>query len=283
MDTLSRTEFIKRSKDGRKLGWFVKVQGNLIEVRHLIELESWPASKTGRTVTTFSKQARMRMLKFVATINWEAIGDSSFVTLTYPDECHAPCNLERAIHRQRFFRDVERHLGKSVAIIWKTEWMPRKSGKWIGFMRPHYHLLLLAVPFIPHALIRDWWRVIIGANRYIATDIKRITGKLGAGKYLAKYISKSASLDNVPKDNKQEINGRMWGYTRRQLIPMCGVEVERQLSDEEVELAMQACEEIKGEYDRNTNNGFTLLGMARAKRFRHLLGLTLDEGLTECL
>ncbi len=159
-----------------------------------------------------------------------------------------------------------------MSVLWKTEWQVRKSGAFIGRMRPHFHLMVLDVPFVPHEIVRSSWRQIIGAGEILATDVRRITGKLGAGKYLAKYISKAPSLDNVPKDNKDGVNGRMWGYTRKHLIPFCPVETERQLSDEEIELAQDAAEEIKGEYDRLLMNGFTLLGAQRLERFRKKFG-----------
>jgi hypothetical protein len=254
------------------LGWFLRIQGNLIEVRHRIELESWPVHGKRSGICTFSKQARMRMLKLIATIDWERIGNSVFITLTYPDECYCPDARTRAIHRQRFFRDLEGYVGREIACIWKTEWQERKSGEFKGHYRPHYHLMVLDVSFVPHAIVRDLWRAILGAKKHLATDVRQITGKLGAGKYLAKYIAKAPSLDNVTKRNKQEMNGRMWGYTRKHLIPFSPIEVERELSDEEVDLVMAAAEEQKPEYDRTLQNGFTLLGRERLERFRRKFG-----------
>lgn len=203
------------------------------------------------------------MLQLIAKVDWTKVGDSVFITLTYPDEVADLGQKQRALHRQRFFKNIEDYIGTQVAVMWKTEWQPRKTGIHKGELRPHYHLMVLDVRYIPYDEVRAWWRHILQVEGYLATDVRRITGPQGAGKYLAKYVSKSSSLDNVLNHNGEKPSGRMWGLTRPSLVPMARVECDRELTAEEVQILQASQQKLKADYDPLLGNGFTGLGKKR--------------------
>lgn len=207
------------------------------------------------------------MLKFVAKVDWQQVGDSVFVTLTYPDAFSDVTGAQRKRHRDLFFLKVERFLGKPVSIVWKTEWMPRKSGKNVGLLMPHYHLMVLDVKYIPHKVVREFWAQTLGHVGHLATDVRKITGPQGAGRYLAKYIAKAASLDDSTKGNSQRIGGRMWGVRRPSLVPMSDKLYDEHIDEDFFNWCQAAYKRMNSDYDENLGNGFTLLGKERVEQF----------------
>jgi hypothetical protein len=216
-------------------------------------------------------------MKTLNVIDWEKAGSVLFCTLTYPDEVFFEHQHERSIHRHLFVRYLEKHLKRKVAIIWRIEWMPRKSGSLVGLLVPHYHLLILGVGFVPHEKVREWWAKALQHDGPIATDIRKLTGVQAAIRYVAKYVAKELSLDIVPYLSNGIELGRHWGILRKPLVPMCPVVCQRELTTAEVERARLQAANVLRHYDTVYGQGFVLLGNQALENFRRLLGIGIDE------
>jgi hypothetical protein len=149
-----------------------------------------------------------------------------FVTLTYPD-------LFDTRHRE-----WKRHidvLGKRLArlrnppgFVWRMEFKKRKSGQSLGFVAPHYHLLLWGRSekwcreYFPY----NWYDVVAGGqldHLYAGTSCEAIRTANGVASYVSKYIAKG---DKVPA----EWSGRVWGVVGKKSIPF-GKEVTVEVSE----------------------------------------------------
>ena len=221
-----------------------------------------PRGKVGQ----LSRESRMRLLRFLNQIAWEQISGSLFVTLTYPDEIQHTDYSRHATDRYLFLRYMEKHLGRENPVLWRLEWQPRKTGARVGELMPHYHLLVFGVSWLPQKVVREWWRSAIGAgDGPLVTDVRRVTGVDGACRYLAKYVSKSCPLDIAAYHNSGINFGRHWGVTRKHLVPMCPVDVCRQLTDFELSRMQGLAEEMWSAYRPESSGGFTLLGEPEAE------------------
>jgi hypothetical protein len=208
----------------------------------------------------FSRQARFRMLKMAARIDWQRVGPSLFVTLTYPYSDGDFSKETRNGHRKEFQRLTENYVGRHVPIVWRIEWMPRKSGADKGKVVPHFHLLLFGVQYIPHDDVRRMWACSLGWNGYVRTEVKRAGQGECAALYVAKYCAKvdpSSSLVNVAY---LENHGRHYGYLRKSLIPLCPKGSSAYVTLDRVKrLRKMASGKMKW-YDLRFDSGFTLLG-----------------------
>jgi hypothetical protein len=110
-----------------------------------VTLDAVPARHSGGkrgTVQGFSRAARRRLLDLLATLQRNCV--PAFVTLTFPDEF--------PVYREDYknFLDLfgQRLLRRwpTASIIWKLEFIERKSGRNKGKLAPHYHLFLFGVP-----------------------------------------------------------------------------------------------------------------------------------------
>lgn len=179
-----------------------------------------PDKKRG-IVSTFSKAARLRMLKSVAEIQWEKALPGLFLTCTYPDSIEIRRRSQVNIHRQVFWRHLEKFMDKHLPALWRVEWMDRKSGGKINYYYPHYHFLIFQQDFISIEKIVHFWRETICSKEKPICWIKRIEEGKKAGVYTAKYSSKvDCSLDNVAYHNSIP-TGRNWGFLRKKEIPFC--------------------------------------------------------------
>jgi len=213
------------------------------------------------------------MLKTIAKIDWSRVPYGVFVTLTYPDDLWVRDYHQRTIDRSRWIRDIEKHLDREVSILWRIEWQKRKSGKRKGQIAPHLHLMLLGVRFVAADVVRQCWRGVLLAVGPLATDVRGITGKEGCGRYLAKYISKAASLDNAAYLNRPWMAGRNWGLTRPALVPWADVEHDREISEEEYHAAVAAYLETTSNPLAAASESFTVLGEGRKGTFMKNLPL----------
>jgi hypothetical protein len=224
----------------------------------------------------FSKASRLRLLKRINGIAWRHVKKALFVTLTYPDAYHDRSYAERTQDKYLIHRYAEKWVGKPVAALWRTEWKVRKSGYRAGQLAPHVHMVLFGVAFIPHAVVRAWWRTILGAVGPLATDVRAANNGLHAAKYIAKYVSKldQGSLDIAAKVNNQP--GRAWGFKRPQLIPW---DTERWLVDVPTALVKQAQDtaaELYEGIDTTSPGGFTLFAATAGAIFNELRKLSMD-------
>jgi len=207
------------------------------------------------------------MLKTIAKIDWGRVPYGVFVTLTYPDECWERDYYQRTIDRSRWIRDIEKYLDREISILWRIEWQKRKSGARKGQYAPHLHLMLLGVRYVAASAVRQYWRGVLRVVGPLCTDVRAVTGKEGVGRYLAKYISKASSLDNAAYLNRPWMAGRNWGLTRPSLVPWADVTADRELSEEEYRLAMEALIEMRMPPGAASQESFTLLGEQRVGLF----------------
>lgn len=228
------------------------------------------------TIRGFSKASRMRLLKMVATIDWGMIPCSLFITLTYPDECQWDDPDERNKQRYLFHRNAEKHLGREVCGIWRTEWLPRKSGDCIGMIAPHHHALFLGVGFIPQEKIKLWWKAAIGSIRTVSIKVKGCRSAKKAALYVSKYCAKVPDeyyLDNGAYLNNQ---GRHWGYFRRPLIPRENQEIIDNLTPDEWEWLTSRANGLLRWRLPEDDNGFCVLGNMADYIWTEFLTLRLD-------
>jgi len=214
----------------------------------------------------------MNLLREMNRIDWERVGRSTFVTLTYPPGFVQWKFKKRSMDRYQFMRSWETETGKQLAAIWKVEWKKRKRGYDAGEWVPHLHLAVLDTPWIDKEFLQKKWCSLLN---YHAGDtimkFKEITTKDGLARYLAKYISKSCRLDISGQLNKDCTIGRAWGLTRPELIPWAELKVDREVSAAEASYLRGLFGERCEWYDPAIHGGFTWFGRDDAELIPKIL------------
>lgn len=234
--------------------------GELLEVTYV---NSQPAPRRpGRRkgVTAFSPSARLRMLKRMACVHWESVGPSLFITLTYRDEDAITTKEQRTEHRSRLFRDMEKHLGKEIGALWRIEWQDRKSGKLMGTMVPHVHLIVFDCRWLPWDLLSKLWQGACRADGPPRVDVQRIRGQRDVAKYVAKYAAKVNPAHNLVIASYLNIQGRHWGIHRADLIPWCVRTWDLRYTPEEIALLENVAASKIPYFPKGTRSGFSLFG-----------------------
>jgi len=202
--------------------WDIEMQGQLVTLKAKKQWHDFKPTPKREKVSMFSRPARLRMLKFTATIDWDDIPRGKFITLTYPDECVNHTYRERNVHLDRFHDYLERHLGRRVSLLWRVEWVPRQSGQYVGQWEPHIHLIVLGVGYVEYASMRQWWRQIIGAKEEPHIRFEEMENPRQCGFYISKYCAKVPVSSNLVNAPYPKTEGRHYGYLRRSGIPRCG-------------------------------------------------------------
>lgn len=198
----------------------VYADGNLVKCQTPLVRPSsrkWSAEKRGN-ITGFSRQSRLRMMRKVSKL--QKAKKPIFVTLTYPDEFSDNFDGKKIkeVQLKNFWKRFIYTYPKT-ACIWKLEYEERKSGKHIGKLFPHLHLLVWGLCDEDLFEIRDfvsqaWWEVCgqLSENHLKAgTRVERIRSHNGTMFYISKYMSKEATGD-------LEV-GRWWGVKGRKNLP----------------------------------------------------------------
>ncbi len=252
-------------------------QGKLLEITYVpSRKKEWHRGRRG-TVKGFTRSARLRMLRTVASIQWAKIPYALFVTLTYPAGTEAFDIRRRSQQLHCFLRDTEKHLSVQIPALWRIEWKVRKSGAEKGQAYPHYHLLLLGVEFLHRDFINRTWKRAINFEGYCRTDVRRCHEGDMAAKYVSKYCSKlpdSPSLVNASYLNNL---GRHWGIHRKSLIPFFEQTIFCSLNKQELELAENAACMVFLDFTRGARSGFTLLGDLAEKVGKEITARHLDS------
>jgi hypothetical protein len=125
--------------------------------------------------------------------------------------------------RQWYARNVEKRLKRRVSLLWKIEWVPRKSGVFRYENMPHYHMLMFNCPDVDKRFVWDEWMRAIGEKKYVNVDCEECSGEHGAALYVSKYVGKDSDslLGNCTKHTKAP--GRPWGTLRLDLFP-CSIQ-----------------------------------------------------------
>lgn len=274
MDTPLRKGNLKyRRKRTVKPEVRIEIQGLRFSVKYSTEHQERPEMPPRGPITCFSRKARAARLRRIAEIDWKTAGESALVTLTYPDEQANHTMEERKQHRYVINRYICYCAGRNLGCLWRVEWMPRKTGKYVGRLLPHMHLLYLGHHNIGQENVRQVWERTIGATQRTQVDVSSISIGDMVSVYAAKYCAKEASskyLDNVPKRNR---TGRHTGELRRNLIPSHPLEVTERIDDAIVKfLQGRACETLWW-YDARFDEGFTILGDVALEMIADFRGL----------
>ena len=280
--TESRTRKLRREKFDvfqDKLEITVKIRGKCVHVTSNFCPSPPPRKKKGSIIKAFSKAARMRVLRFSATVDWSRGIGGRFITLTYPDERVRHDKGDRKKHLYIFCRSMERHMGTKIPLVWRVEWKERESGIFQGKAAPHVHMLVFTSLFIPYWLVNEWWKQAIGWDAYVRTECRAVSNERMAGAYVSKYVAKvdeNYSLVNVLKGNS---TGRHYGYKRPAQIPRCsGVTILGGTANFFSRLRDIAFRELPNDF-RDGDASYTLLG-EKAERWKEIIvENALAEGL----
>jgi hypothetical protein len=253
------------------------IQGELLEITYVTHDKAHRVPGRRGSVKGFSAAARLRMLRTISTVDWDQVGNSLFITLTYPDTRFDRTIQDRTRDRYLFFRDMENYLGKEFGALWRIEWKPRKTGKKKGTMVPHVHVIVFDVGFLPWQTIRNSWRRVLAVDGHLSTDVRRIRGGKSVAMYVSKYCSKPMDV-NRSLDIASYLNtGRHWGIHRRNLIPWADRVVNHHLTKQDIQLCENAAAMTFPYFVRDAREGFSLFGERARKVIYEILRLDVDE------
>jgi len=169
-------------------------------------------------VTGFSRQSRLRMMRTVSKL--KNAKRPLFITMTYPDEFQGQVdgNEIKEKHLKNFWKRMD-YTWPKLSCIWKLEYEERKSGKNVGELFPHLHMLVWGLYEVDIEKVREfvksaWWEVcgeLSGDHLKAGTRVERLRNHRGTMAYLAKYMSKGA--------DKELKVGRWWGVKGRSNLP----------------------------------------------------------------
>lgn len=236
------------------------LQGELMEVKKVRHIKTGPNPGRRAAITGFSSKSRWNLIKKTMRWDWDAIGPSVFVTLTYPDQFAKPTMDDRNKHRYLWHRHLEAWQGCNTPMLWRVEYAERKTGEMVGETVPHWHMLVFGVPYIPHGLVNDWWASVIGCTSYVRTDVRAVKGPRGAARYLAKYLSKDVVSNSLVRATKHNIRGRHWGILREREIPVHRRIYIGRLSEAERAYIYEIVSERMAGVDEHSQDSFTSYG-----------------------
>lgn len=226
----------------------------------------------------FSRQSRLNLLKLIAALDWDALGQPLFITLTYPNECLPLDAYEVNLQRWRFQRYVEQYLGETVPSLWRIEWKPRLSGAKKNYLYPHLHLLSFTPKYLPHGDVREWWQKSIRTSLYVRTDVQRAIKGTNGGFYVAKYASKDSSSLVHAAYLSSAFPGRSWGIMRKELL-VYKSRLQVRLAPKDIPWDELGTVTDKMGNDRPFQNAsFTLFGTVAIRVAKHLMADVLDDG-----
>jgi hypothetical protein len=142
------------------------------------------------------------MQKLVSQLKTSAVCAGLFITLTYPSKFPDGVKAKRDLHT--FLKRLKRaHPG--AAGLWKLE--PQKRGA------PHFHLIVLGVPFVDHVWVATAWFEVVGSRDHrhwqAGTEVRRVKSHQHAVHYVSKYIAKPTE-SYEDGDGLGEVGSR-WG------------------------------------------------------------------------
>lgn len=223
-------------------------QGTLLDVKVKLNWSRMmPPEKRG-VVNGFTKPARLRMLKAIARIDWNTYGKSVFVTVTYPDAYADRTPAKRTQDRGLLIRAMEHELGGKVSILWRLEYKRRRSGACVGRLIPHFHAIVLGVPYLCQKAVRKAWRTILGHVGPLATDVRTRKSGDSTAQYLAKYAAKEQSVDALDDASYLDKRGRAWGLTRKSLVHWAEVRTSAKLNAKQERAAMEVARHLLGRH-----------------------------------
>jgi hypothetical protein len=271
-------------RDAERMRWHgddgriheITYQGRYLKWRYLERQVPPETGKTRGEVCEFSRKSRMRMLSLFNRVDWPRAGKCLFITLTYPDDCYPADNKVMSKHLHLFRRKMEKHLEKQVPLVWRIEWEERESGSKKNYVYPHFHLMIIGVPYIHYAKVNSWWRGILGFPDKLRTETKGCKNRIKSFVYITQYCAKrNGSLVFGPYLNNPW-NGRRWGKLRYELLPFADEHYLRTFDYEHLQDAYYHALEGRAELNEYGNKSFTLLGDQAEDVGNFIFGLTID-------
>jgi hypothetical protein len=190
-------------------------------------------AKRGR-IRGFSAASRLRLLRLICTIRPNENELFHFLTLTYSDDYAQNFELWK--------RDLDKFLDRllykfpAAWVIWRMEFQTRKSGKRIGELAPHFHILVGGINPAEIEQLPDfqytkkdmeksedtlkiqrwakenWFAVNHCEDKYNlmrGADVELLDSRKKAFLYVSKYAAKEC--DAVNDDGEILFAGRVWG------------------------------------------------------------------------
>lgn len=166
--------------------------------------------KTPRSeIKTFSRDSRGRVLKIMASIDHDRMGNAAYVHMTYPNEWpEDPLEWKRHLHN--FRRELNRHI-PGMCAVWRLEPQKREA--------PHFHLLVWGGWVHMKWLAKTWYRIVGSGdekNLRAGTSVTAMKSRRGAMWYTAKYLAK------VEKGGEKQVFdlpvGRYWGVWNKERL-----------------------------------------------------------------
>jgi hypothetical protein len=252
-------------------------QGDLFQCLVAGYYHSPPRSVSGRSIHDFSRQARLRLLRDSATIDWAGLGVSQFCTFGYPDECLPRDKRQRSQDRYLWHREMELAQGRQVCGVWRNEWVPRLTGKFVGKLMPHLHIIWMGIGRFPYTRMRTAWREIIKSPvepnmKFVKLDCVR-----KCGFYIGKYTAKEPDykLGNLPNCNK--IDGRHYGWFRKELVPTRPVNWFKSLTHEQYIALRDHCAQDAEWLDTHSVKSFSLFAGRKVSAIMKILEMGLTQ------
>lgn len=240
-------------------------QGELLEITYINPNKEYRKPGKRKPVTTFTKSARLRMLRTVASVEWDSFKKGVFITLTYPPGYEGRPLQKRNQDRYVFLRSMEKHLGRKVGALWRIEWEKRKSGRTAGQLCSHVHIIVFNCRFIDKEIVRDGWRRALNADGPLITWIDGISSGRKAARYVTKYCSKVPDASVLDDASYLNTVGRHWGMHRKELIPFAWRHHIPFLDDRSIQIAENLAAMTFRFFTRGTSVGFSIFG-ANAKK-----------------
>lgn len=182
-------------------------------------------------VGDFSRDSRRRFLNLLNSIDRQQVAASDvwFITLTYHNEWGHDFEKWKG-QLAALWKRFRRKWGKAVAsLIWKLEFVDRKTGTRTGDTAPHFHCLLIWRQDKPEVgEFREWlaraWNEIAEPGDVehfrAGTQCDPARGWAGVSNYAAKYTSKNTQQLIDQETGEVHKNGRWWGVQERSLLPI---------------------------------------------------------------
>lgn len=245
----------------RKGALKIYVGGSLLECKRP---KSWTTMegqkvKPRGTINAFSDASRRRMLRLIAKL--EQTRKPFWMDLTYPDEFfneRMDGKMLKESHLKKFYQRLE-YAFPEVAVIWKLEYKARKSGKHVGTMFPHFHMLVWGLHEenlydLRQLVAKMWWEVcgkLSDDHLEAGTSVSRIKSYRGVFFYASKYMSKEV------EDAVSEV-GRWWGVKGRENLPEAYCHVIDNLEDEQYKAVIDWMAEYAGFPESEHWKGLTI-------------------------
>ncbi len=178
--------------------------------------------KPKRRITGFSRRSRSRLFRMLNKIRRKLVKRLPyFVHLTYPDDFPRDRDRWRR-DLDRFFKAMRKKYG-SHFLVWRREFIDRKSGQNAGQVAPHYHVLLFLdapVRELRGQISRLWWQAcgkLSDAHLRAGTKVQEMQSWRRVMGYAAKYTGKIEDLTGPERPEYLQETGAHWGFRGREV------------------------------------------------------------------